>query len=118
MDNDVIVDNEIMDNEIMDKNDIIVDNEIMDKNDIIVDKKIEFKCQYCDRLLSSKRNLEIHEYNICKYSHKCLKCNGKFLSKKYLDRHMKLCIGELKCYKCSKVLTRKQTYLKHIDKCI
>ena len=98
-------------------NDVIVDNVIVYKNDIIGDK-IEFKCQYCGRLLSSKRNLEIHEYNVCKYIHKCLKCNGKFLSKKYLDRHMKLCIGELKCMKCSKVLTRKQTYLKHIGKCI
>ena len=30
-------------------------------------EKVIFKCSYCDKILSSKRNLEIHEYNICKY---------------------------------------------------
>ena len=80
-------------------------------------KKNIFTCQYCNKILSSKRNLEIHEYNICKYEHKCDKCSNKFTSKKYLDRHTKICIGELKCNTCSKILARKQTYVKHIELC-
>ena len=80
-------------------------------------EQIIFKCQYCSKILSSKRNLEIHEYNICKYNHKCSKCNQIFNSKKYLNRHTKICLGKLKCSKCSKILSRKQTYLLHISNC-
>ena len=45
------------------------------------------------------------------------KCNKSFLSSKYLSRHIKLCLGELKCKNCNKILSRKQTYLNHIKKC-
>jgi len=79
-------------------------------------KKKHFKCEICNKILSSKRNLEWHIYNICKFEHKCDKCTKKFNSKNYLNRHMKICYGELKC-KCSKILSRKQTYLQHISKC-
>ena len=80
-------------------------------------EKVVFKCSYCDKILSSKRNLEIHEYNICKYVHKCTKCKKIFNSKKYLNRHSKICLGELKCGNCSKILSRRQTYLLHILNC-
>ena len=76
-----------------------------------------FKCKYCNSILSSKRNLEFHEYNICKYQHKCDKCGKILKSNNYLETHKKKCIGSLQCHKCEKILTRKQTYLNHISKC-
>ena len=75
-----------------------------------------FKCQVCKKELSSKRNLEIHEYNRCKYSKHCEKCYKILSSRKHLENHMNSCIGELKCIKCDKVLSRKQTYQQHINR--
>ena len=93
-----------------------VDN-LLDVKVISIDKNKIFKCEFCEKILSSKRNLEIHEYNICKYQHKCVKCNKTFISQKYLNRHLKLCVGELKCIYCCKLFSRKQTYLSHMSKC-
>ena len=76
-----------------------------------------FKCKYCNLILSSKRNLDFHEYNICKYQHKCEKCGKILKSNNYLETHKKKCIGTFQCSKCNKILTRKQTYLNHITKC-
>lgn len=79
-----------------------------------------FKCQYCDKILTSKRNLENHEKNICKFKNNCYceKCNRKFGSLKYLERHKKICVGDLTCPKCNKTLGRKYTYQQHVQKCI
>ena len=79
-------------------------------------KKKIYKCELCNKILSSKRNLEWHIYNICKFEHKCDKCNKKFISKNYLNRHLKCCTN-LQCDKCLKILSRKQTYLEHIKIC-
>jgi DNA-directed RNA polymerase subunit RPC12/RpoP len=75
-----------------------------------------YKCLICNKELSSKRNLEIHEYNRCKYSKKCDKCHKILFSRKHLEKHMDSCVGELKCIRCDKILSRKQTYLNHIKK--
>lgn len=80
-------------------------------------EKMEFKCEICEMVLSSKRNLDWHMLNICKYEHICSKCNKCFNSSNYLKRHESICIGILECPKCKKVLSRKQTYLKHINIC-
>ena len=76
-----------------------------------------FQCQFCSKILSCKRRLEIHEYNMCKYSTKCSKCSKQLSSRKFLKIHESICLGILKCNKCQKILTRKQPYLKHIFKC-
>ena len=39
-----------------------------------------------------------------------------YLVEKHLENHMNSCIGELKCIKCDKVLSRKQTYQQHINR--
>jgi len=75
-----------------------------------------YKCLICNKELSSKRNLEIHEYNRCKYSKKCDKCHKILFSRKHLEKHMYSCVGELQCIRCDKILSRKQTYLNHIKK--
>ena len=79
--------------------------------------KYDFKCQYCNILLSSKRNLDFHEYNICKYQHKCNNCLNTFKSNNYLEVHKKKCCGKFICNKCNKKLSRKQTYIYHISIC-
>lgn len=76
-----------------------------------------YKCDMCNTILSSKRNLEWHIYNKCQFKHSCHKCNLTFTTNNYLIRHKKLCIGLLQCQKCYKILSRKQTYLNHIYKC-
>ena len=90
-------------------------NEIITK---IEEGDSKYKCEICNKILSSKRNLEWHILNVCKYSHKCEKCNKSFGSNNYLLAHKKKCIGILKCPKCCKILSRKQTYLKHVEKCM
>ena len=67
--------------------------------------------------MACKRNLQWHIYNVCKFKHKCTKCNADCKSQKYLTVHMAKCMGDLKCSKCDKILSRKQTYLRHIAKC-
>lgn len=78
-----------------------------------------YQCKYCNKILTSKRNLQIHEFNICQHKDKlkCDKCNKTFLSMQYLERHTKICIANLTCPKCKKTLGRKFTYLQHIKKC-
>mgnify|MGYP006087869155 CR=1 FL=1 len=76
-----------------------------------------YKCDSCNTILSSKRNLECHILNVCKFNHSCDKCNKTFKSNNYLLVHKKKCVGIFKCHKCSKILSRKQTYLNHISKC-
>jgi hypothetical protein len=80
-------------------------------------KNNKWICKYCNKKLSSKRNLDKHILNLCKSENKCNKCNKSFKSLQYLNRHMSLCVGILKCNKCNKILCRKQTYLLHISKC-
>lgn len=82
-----------------------------------IENKIEYKCDKCNTILSSKRNLEWHIINICNFNHICNKCNKTFSSNQYLLAHRKKCVGIFKCPKCSKILSRKQTYLKHIYNC-
>ena len=77
----------------------------------------EHRCNICNMILSSKRNLEWHILNICKFNHSCHKCNKTFSSNNYLVVHKKKCVGIFKCPKCLKILSRKQTYLTHIGKC-
>lgn len=78
-----------------------------------------YVCKHCKKQLTSKRNLELHEFNMCNTKDKCScqKCKKQFISMKYLKRHTKTCQSDLTCTKCGKQLKRKYTYLQHISKC-
>ena len=90
----------------------------MDQEQILnIDENKEYICYICNTLLSSKRNLEWHILNVCQFNHCCDKCNQTFSSNNYLVVHQKKCVGIFKCHKCSKILSRKQTYRNHIEKC-
>jgi len=97
-----------------------VNNQEIDSNDEKIDenKKI-YQCQYCDRIMACKRNLILHENNVCKVKGKCKcdLCGKQFLSIKYLERHKKVCLANLTCNICGKTLSRKQTYIRHVKKC-
>jgi hypothetical protein len=95
-------------------------------------EKIEqiFKCNICDKILSSKRNMEIH-FEKCKVKEdkikqifKCEYCNKILSSKQYLASHEKKCelIVEKKeifqCEYCEKILCTKQTLLNHMNVCL
>ena len=60
-----------------------------------IEIKADFKCKFCDKILSSKRNLELHEK-------KCQVINQK---------------DDFKCKFCNKILRTKQGLLYHIDIC-
>jgi hypothetical protein len=96
---------------------IIYNNNFYRKQLDILKQNSIYKCEVCFKILSSKRNLEEHEQNVCKYSNKCPKCFKILSSKLFLEKHEAICIGLLKCNKCDKILSRKQNYLIHISKC-
>ena len=98
-------------NEVQESEEVALDTPSMENNS----KKI-YKCKICGKILSSKRRLEWHVYNVCEFNHKCDRCNKTFPSQVYLQRHEKKCIN-LQCDKCFKILSRKQTYLEHIKRC-
>jgi very-short-patch-repair endonuclease len=53
--------------------------------------KLLYRCRYCNKELSSLRNLKIHENKTCrKLSHSCEYCNEKFSSKQKLYTHKHL----------------------------
>ena len=82
---------------------------------LILQKKIdepqkeEFKCSICQKILSTKQNLEIHKE----------KCEGK---KEVIHEQKFETVGiekekEFKCEHCDKILSRKQSLLNHINCC-
>jgi hypothetical protein len=86
----------------------------METTQELINKK--YVCSICQKTLSSKRSLTLHEYNICKFENKCNKCSKIFTSKNFLNRHQTLCIGNFTC-KCGKILSRKQTFENHLLIC-
>ena len=102
---------------------------------LILQRKIEpkeqlFKCNLCDKILSSKRNLEIHKEK-CegkkgkkdkKELFQCDYCNKILSSKQYLESHVKKCeiIKDeeiFQCEYCEKILSTKQKLEYHINIC-
>jgi len=100
---------------------------------LILQGKIEtkeevFKCNLCDKLLSTKQNLQVHKEK-CKgkkerieQKFKCDYCNKILSSKKNLEIHMKKCEiieekDEFKCEYCEKILSSKHSLVYHLDIC-
>lgn len=99
---------------------------------LILQKKIEqkeesFKCNLCQKILSSKRNLEIHKEK-CKGKiqeiFQCKFCNKILSSKQNLKIHSKKCEivekkeEEIKCEYCNKILSSKRNLDNHINVCL
>jgi hypothetical protein len=79
-------------------------------------------CKYCNKHLSSKCYLQIHE-TTCKEDNivfKCQHCDKVLSSKCYLQKHEKNCesIKCLKCNFCDIILGTNQTLQKHEKTCI
>ena len=98
---------------------------------LVLQGKIEpkeelFKCNLCDKILSSKRNLELHKEK-CegkkeKKEFKCDYCNKILSSKQNLEIHIKKCEiivekEEYKCEYCDKILSTKQKLDYHNNIC-
>ena len=99
---------------------------------LVLQGKIEpkeevFKCNLCDKILSTKQKLELHKEK-CKgkkekiEEFKCDYCNKILSSKQYLESHIKKCEiiiekEEFKCEYCEKILSTKQSILHHLNVC-
>jgi hypothetical protein len=99
---------------------------------LILQGKIEpkdeiFKCNLCEKILSTKQYLELHKQK-CEgkkekiEEFKCDYCNRILSSKQYLESHMKKCeiIEEKKifqCEFCEKILSTKQKLEYHTNIC-
>jgi hypothetical protein len=99
---------------------------------LVLQGKIEpkeevFKCNLCDKILSSKRNLEIHKKK-CEgkkekiEEFKCEYCSKILSSKQKLESHTKKCEiitekEEFKCEYCDKILSTKQSIIHHLNLC-
>ena len=99
---------------------------------LILQGKIEpkdeiFKCNLCEKILSTKQYLELHKQK-CKgkkekmEEFKCDYCNKILSSKQYLESHMKKCeiIEEkeiFQCKFCEKILSTKQKLEYHTNIC-
>jgi hypothetical protein len=83
-----------------------------------------FKCNLCDKVLSTKQKLKLHQEK-CKDKKdlfKCDFCNKILSSKQYLESHMKKCeiIEEkeiFQCVYCNKILSSKQKLEYHTNIC-
>jgi len=101
---------------------------------LIIQGKIEpkeevFKCNLCNKLLTSKRNLQVHKQK-CEgkkekvEEFKCDYCNKILSSKQYLEIHCKKCEiveekeqKDFKCEYCDKLLSTKQMLENHKNIC-
>ena len=86
-----------------------------------------FKCNLCEKILSSKQRLETHKEKcnleiIKKEIFQCEYCYKILSSKQNLENHSKKCeiIEEkqkFQCEYCDKILSTKQSILNHLDIC-
>jgi hypothetical protein len=92
-------------------------------------KEKVFKCNLCNKLLSTKQKLELHKEK-CEgkkekvEEFKCNYCNKILSSKQYLEIHCKKCEiieekeeKDFKCQYCDKLLSTKQSILHHLNVC-
>jgi beta-xylosidase len=91
-------------------------------------KEKVYKCERCEKILSSKQYLELHKQK-CEgkkekiEEFKCEYCNKILSSKQYLENHIKKCEiieekEEFKCEYCNKILSTKQMLENHKNICI
>jgi uncharacterized protein YoxC len=103
---------------------------------LILQGKIEpkeevFKCESCEKILSSKQMLEVHKEK-CegkkekkKEEFKCEYCDKMLSTKRNLEIHVKKCEiieekeekDEFKCEYCDKILSTKHSLIYHLDIC-
>jgi hypothetical protein len=86
-----------------------------------------FKCDICNKILSTKQYLEIHKEKCNgkkqkQYIFTCDYCNNTFSSKQYLELHSKKCEiilekEEYKCEYCLKIISSKQMLENHKNNC-
>jgi len=100
---------------------------------LVIQGKIEqpkeevFKCNLCNKLLTSKRNLEVHKKKCERKKEKleefkCKYCDKILSSKQYLESHSKKCeiIKEEEIYQCEyceKILSTKRNLDGHLTLC-
>ena len=91
-------------------------------------KEKVFKCNLCDKILSSKQMLEFHKEKCDGKKEKleefkCEYCNKLLSSKQNLEIHSKKCEiiiekEEYKCEYCEKILSTKQMLENHKNICL
>jgi hypothetical protein len=100
---------------------------------LVLQGKIEpkeelFKCNLCDKILSTKQNLKVHKEKCegkkekIEEEFKCEYCDKILSTKRNLEIHMKKCEiieekEEFKCEYCEKILSTKQSLTYHLDIC-
>jgi hypothetical protein len=91
--------------------------EIKKSNRINVNKNdINYSCENCEKILSSKRNLEAHKQK-CKGKDKfkCLFCRNVLSSKRNLDRHLICCSEKKKLEELKDVELKEMRELKEVN---
>ena len=86
---------------------------------LIQQKNIEaeedkFKCSICEKILSSRRNLEVHNYK-CKGKFKCGFCNKILSTKRNLESHL-VCCDERKDKEIKELTEKEINILKEMNK--
>lgn len=86
-----------------------------------VHKKISYKCEKCNKNLSSKESLKTHIENVHdkKRIINCNLCDNKFSNNTSLQLHIKAVHEkslEEKCEKCNKIYSTKKSLQIHIKK--
>jgi len=101
---------------------LILQGKIEPKNEI-------FKCNLCEKILSTKQYLELHKQKCegkkekIEEEFKCNLCEKILSSKQMLELHKQKCEGkkekkeEFKCEYCEKILSSKQNLEIHMKKC-
>lgn len=74
----------------------------------------KFKCSICEKILSSRRNLEVHNYK-CKGKFKCGFCNKILSTKRNLESHL-VCCNERKDKEIKELAEKEINILKEMNK--
>ena len=69
-------------------------------------QKEDFKCELCNKNISSKQKLENHK-KICSKEYKCDLCNRILSSKQKLENHKSICVKKKEFNKIKKELESK-----------
>ena len=99
-------------------NDVLGYIDKVSEDTIDTEEIITYKCEKCGKEFTRKITLDYHKDYVCNGKiHKCHKCKKIFRSDGTLKRHIRSCVGELKCDKCDRKFTTKNRYMGHIENC-